>query len=359
MLRVSLCFLLLGLASFGSGAAVGQTPDARAELLLSQPSWEFGDVWADEKASFVLQIKNGGTADLLIHEVTTSCGCTAAQPDRRVIPPGETTAIRVVYDTHGKQGKQTSKVIIRSNDPQKPRVEFPVTGFVKRAVTRDPLGGLVIRTLNASPGDSGVVTLENQMPEPMKLELLSNTADFFDLQVVEVAPGLKYQVVGRTKKALAPGRYTGEIVFKTGLSREPEFRVPAALQVLNEVELSPPVMLFANDDKNLQRVVRLYYYGPDGIAGFQVLGVDCDHPDVKVELGPTVAPDPWMATIKPTITAQVIANVRVPHPQAFPPKGIPIIFRTNIKGLERIELIATTNRQVMNDAMYGQRPQLP
>lgn len=353
---VSLRFFLLVLVLVGSGVAAAQTPEGHADLLLSQPSWEFGDVWADEKASFVLYIKNGGLADLLIHEVTTSCGCTAAQPDRRVIPPGETTAIRVVYDTHGKQGKQTSKVIIRSNDPQKPRVEFPVTGFVKRAVTREPLGGLVIRTLSSTPGEVGVVILENQMPEPMKLELVSSNADFFDLHVVEDTPGLRYQVIGRTRKAMAPGRYTGEIVFKTGLTREPEFRVPASLQILNEVELSPPVMLFASDDKNLQRVVRLYYYGADGIAGFQVLGVECDHPDVKVELGPTVAPDPWMATIKPIVTAQVIANVRVPHPKAFPPKGIPIVFRTNIRGLERIELVATTNQQVMNDVMYGQRP---
>lgn len=355
MMSLPLRLFVLALAVFGLGVALAHAQNGHAELLLSQPSWEFGDVWADDKANFVLQIKNGGTADLLLHEVTTSCGCTAAQPERKVIPPGETTAIRVAYDTHGKQGKQNSKVIIRCNDPQKPRVEFPVSGFVKRAVTREPLGGLVIRTLNSSPGDSGLVTLENQMPEPMKLELVSNNADFFELQVVEVEPGLKYQIVGRTKKSMAPGRYTGEIVFKTGLSREPEFHVPASLQVLSEVELSPPVMLFASDEKTLTRPVRLYYYGADGVKGFQVLGVECDRDDVKVDLGPTVVPDPWMATMKPTITAQVIANVTVPHPTAFPPKGIPIVFRTNVKGLERIELIATTDRQVMNDVMYGQR----
>ena len=356
-------WMQFGILALAAGAVARAAP----RIEFSQNEWSFGQVWQDDKAEFTLTVKNTGDEDLKIAEVRTTCGCTVAQPKRKVIPPGEFTTISVVYDTKGKQGDVSSKVIVASNDPRPARelgndrrraqpgeAVFRVKGHVKRAIVRNPLGGLVIKTLDGSPGQSGKVRLENNMDHPMQLKLRSNTMRELDVEIKEIAPGAIYDIVGTTTRALPYGRYRGQLSFTTGLSREPNYSVSMRVDVMRRVEPSVPAMLLrATDAAPETRTVSLYYYGPGGPANFRVTGVETSDPRVKVQLGQTLPPHEWMARITPSVTARVQMQISLPAGTEFPPEGVTMTFLTNDPDHPRITMLATTNKSAFEKAMYG------
>src|SRR5215471_5267863 len=64
------------------------------------PVYDFGRVYNGTTVKHTFRLKNAGTAPLTIGAVRTSCGCTAAQPTKSNLLPGEDSAIAVSFDTH-------------------------------------------------------------------------------------------------------------------------------------------------------------------------------------------------------------------------------------------------------------------
>ena len=68
-----------------------------------------------DKIEHKFSFKNTGKADLVIKNVTASCGCT--QPSYPFVPiaPGEEGFIGVVFDSKGKLGKQKPTITVVTN----------------------------------------------------------------------------------------------------------------------------------------------------------------------------------------------------------------------------------------------------
>lgn len=357
------CLSVIVTLAVGGGAAM-----ADPRVVLQPPAWDFGQVWQDEQQETTLVVRNEGDAELVISEVRTTCGCTVAQPERKNVPPGQSTTVKVRFDTHGKQGEVTSKVILLTNDPRvgselgnrdpapKPgEAHFHIRGFIKRAVLREPLGGLVVRALDRKPGQTGKLVLKNQMPEPMRLQLKSSSIRELDVEIREITPGVEYEVIGRTNRELGPGKIHGELTFVTGLSREGEISVPARIEMLSHVELVPPaIYLLKTDASPVQRVISLHYYGPDDPNEFRVTGGTCKDPRVKVTVGPTQPPEAWMRTkLNPPVRAVVQSQVSLPCGAETPPEGFVIEYTTTDPTCPKVELIVTTDKEVFERRMYG------
>lgn len=94
---------------------------------------DFGVIPADSAVEKDFQITNLGDSELVIEDVSASCGCTAAAVGDSTIGPGETTMVRVSYDPRHNQefGKFiTKQVRIKSNDPLVPLAEFTIQADV-------------------------------------------------------------------------------------------------------------------------------------------------------------------------------------------------------------------------------------
>jgi hypothetical protein len=323
-------------------------------IALSQDSWNFGEVWHPQGASLTLVVKNEGTADLRIKDVRTTCGCTLAESGRDLVPPGETTEIKVRYNSEGKQGHQESKVIIESNDPGRPTVEMQITGEVKRAVKWTPIGGFVVKTLDTKPGQTGTLRLENQMPEPMHVKLTaSNLQHLLDVEIKEITPGMVYDVIGRTKQELGPGSTTrGTLVFTTGLAKEEKLTIHARIQVLSRVELVPPIIYLDAKRENApsQRSVSLQFYGE---GPFAVSEAKANHPDIKVTLRPSEPPSGGLENIVPKMTALVRTTVSLPPASTISPEGAVIEYTTNDPAFPKLEVRVTTDPHVWQALIQG------
>lgn len=91
---------------FGSDPRI-DIPEIKAKAY----THDFGDVKPDQKVEKVLKLTNNGKSEMVIDNVTASCGCTAAVVSVDKVPPGGSTDLRVGYDP--RVNKDAGKFITR------------------------------------------------------------------------------------------------------------------------------------------------------------------------------------------------------------------------------------------------------
>ncbi len=76
---------------------------------------DFGNIVAGEKITHAFRFTNTGNADLLILNVSTSCGCTVSEFPKEPIKPGKSGVIKLTFDSRGREGYQNKTATIETN----------------------------------------------------------------------------------------------------------------------------------------------------------------------------------------------------------------------------------------------------
>ena len=76
---------------------------------------DFGRIIEGETVSYIFNFKNTGKSDLLIAEVTTSCGCTVPSYPKTPVRAGEKGTIKVAFNSNGKRGFQNKNISVVAN----------------------------------------------------------------------------------------------------------------------------------------------------------------------------------------------------------------------------------------------------
>ena len=121
------------LAAFLSPALAEDTPKAPVKsprLVVAPASFDFGKEGQNKTLQTEFSLKNVGSADLVIENVSTTCGCTAALLTDKVIKPGSASPLRVSLETRTYSGRVERTVLIRSNDPATTTAEVKVSVLV-------------------------------------------------------------------------------------------------------------------------------------------------------------------------------------------------------------------------------------
>ncbi len=92
--------------------------------------YSFGDITEGEVVSHEFEIFNSGDEDLVINKVKASCGCTAAKPDKNVLKSGESTMIKVSFNSARRSGTQKKYVYVFSNDKVNPQYRLSFTANI-------------------------------------------------------------------------------------------------------------------------------------------------------------------------------------------------------------------------------------
>ena len=91
--------------------AVGEIP----VMTFTEKEFDFGTINEGEKVEHVFTFTNTGKADLVIVDAKGSCGCTVPVFKKEPIKPGETSEMKVTFDSTGKPGAQQKSVNITAN----------------------------------------------------------------------------------------------------------------------------------------------------------------------------------------------------------------------------------------------------
>lgn len=94
--------------------------EVRDTTNLSIAQWEttdkdFGKITEGQKLEVVFRFKNIGNKPLVISSVRPSCGCTAAEPPKEPIMPGQEGEIKGSFDSNGRVGVQNKTMVVMGN----------------------------------------------------------------------------------------------------------------------------------------------------------------------------------------------------------------------------------------------------
>jgi len=106
----------------------GQSPSPK--IYAQVDHFDFGKVVEGQIVKHNFEIQNTGNSDLNIKNVSASCGCTAANPEKSLLKPGEKTNINVTFNSASRIGEQEKNIYVISDDPQTPELKLFLKGIV-------------------------------------------------------------------------------------------------------------------------------------------------------------------------------------------------------------------------------------
>ncbi len=95
-----------------------------------ETTYDFGTTSPDKVIEHVFTLTNAGKSNLYIRKVGASCGCTAVQPAKTTIAPGESTQIKTVFNPAGRDGNQKKAITVITNDPKRSKTILWLNGIV-------------------------------------------------------------------------------------------------------------------------------------------------------------------------------------------------------------------------------------
>lgn len=211
------------------------------------PITDLGTVYDNAPQKFTLRFKNVGAAELEILSTKADCGCTVPDLDKMettTFQPGEVGEVDVTFNPKGKNGRDTRKIRLATNDPSNPVAIFELRSFVKKLV----IAPNVVNFLTIGKGES---TLR-------EFRVLGRTEDFdvpritaepqgrFDIEISEPkmveVDGEELRGVDVTvslKGSASPGAITGNLYIRTTDKRRPMVSVPVRGAVRGDLRLRP------------------------------------------------------------------------------------------------------------------------
>jgi len=80
---------------------------------------DFGRVIQGEVVTYAFKFINTGASDLLISNVSSSCGCTVTKYSKERILPEEEGYVQVTFNSSGRKGFQSKKINVYANTQPK------------------------------------------------------------------------------------------------------------------------------------------------------------------------------------------------------------------------------------------------
>jgi len=178
-------WLFLALLVLGANATAAQPA-----IRFDQEVFTFRPVLESDSVEVAFSFRNMGSQPLIIHDVSTSCGCTTAEYPSDPLKPGERGAVRTTFRSRGYSGDVDLTLLVKSNDAQDPMKALHIRGTVVRQWQVKP-DRLVLTNLAAGGTYQQSLQIVNYMDVPLRIREVAVGADFIRLLSPpgEVPPG--------------------------------------------------------------------------------------------------------------------------------------------------------------------------
>jgi hypothetical protein len=266
----------------------GATPPpplaSKARVRFDTVQHDFGAVPHGALVRRTFRYTNAGTDALEVLDVRTSCGCTAAEPTKRRLAPGESGEIAVSFDT-GKKGagrgrqRWTNTVTFRTNDPTARdggpgAVRLTLVGDVIARYQIVPHDGLAFRA-GREGGAAAMTASAEVLPSAEAAAGETPTPPLVagpgGARVLETPPGVELVALraierdGRRGLAIdcavradAPvGIIDGAVRLETGNPAQPEVIVPVRGMIQAPVQAIPPRLFLGREQTAATRTIRV------------------------------------------------------------------------------------------------------
>ncbi len=205
---------------------------AAVQVVTEEKTYDFGQVVEGEKVQFTFRFRNVGDEVLVLSNVRSSCGCTAALLSSSRIAPGDIGELQATFDSKGFRGAVNKTIFVETNAPEQPEITFGLFGMVQPVLLTKPDRVRWGKVESTEPLEA-VVTIVNQSDVPVVLQDARVTSENIAvaLDVKQLAPGEEAHLRVTGTFAAEKTRIGGYIIVRTDHPRVPQLRVAVSARL--------------------------------------------------------------------------------------------------------------------------------
>ncbi len=241
LLWISLLIMALFLVPCGQAAAA----DA-PRIKFDKIEMNFPNIKEGQQLDALFKFKNTGKLNLIIDDVSPSCGCTVAKYDK-VTEPGKSGTVRLTLDTSGINGAFRKTAVVATNDPSNPFITLVMTGETASRVVVE--GGRRVDVIGCLGTDvSNTVTLSAPGGGSLIIAGVQNPMKDYLEAKLEAVPGGKHYKLHLKAIATHPIEFAGPVYLI--LPGQPRVSVFVVVEVRGPFTARPHEIYFGAIDKN-------------------------------------------------------------------------------------------------------------
>jgi hypothetical protein len=224
--------------------ALSWTPAAKAQdwakAMLNEASHDFGVVATGAKVEHRFIVENIYEEDADIESVTSSCGCSIPQVNRKHLKTWEKAEILVILDTRGFRGWKDATITVKLDKPFPAEVQLHVHAYIRTDIVVQP-GGLSFGSVVQGEKAEQTVTISYAGRDDWRLVKLECANSAIQARAVEThrsAGQVTYSMAVTLTPGAAPGYFRDQLVLVTNDYDVRSARVPVTVEGLVMAPLS-------------------------------------------------------------------------------------------------------------------------
>lgn len=272
------------------GVCFSATPGAPRAVFVEK-TFNFGNIKQGTEVTHKFQVKNEGTAPLLLARVDFDLpGLTAKfKPE---IPPGGDGFIQVDWNTTSFSGPIDLEAKLSSNDPVQPKFTFTLSGSIDPVIEVDPTWGAYI-SLYPDEKKGKTLHIINHEQQPLKISSIEKQGTHFTASLKEVQPGNSYDLTITVPAGTPPGRYEEGLLLHTNHPKFSEVPVGVNVLVMRDLHAFPESVDLKGIDlsilkQNPRLIDNLFenVFMENRWGDFEIKSIQTDVPFLKITQAP-------------------------------------------------------------------------
>ena len=256
------------------------------QIFFDEQIYDFGVVSREDLPQHRFTFSNTGQTDLIISEVDSSCGCTAALLSAETIPPGGRGEIDVSFNPQERRGKQKQTVSVYSNAENESIVQLTVKGIVMAAVDVSP-DRVLFGSVNNQEATTKRIRVLDSGDGTLKITHIETSSPFLTIEIgpVHLDKVINYEVKVTLQLGVPVGKFQETLTIYTNNELQPRLSVSIEGNILGSITVHPERLFFGFVNRQELTQQDILFTKTDG-ADLKVLEVGHQSQFVSTEIVP-------------------------------------------------------------------------
>ena len=248
-----------------------------AEKMFSELRYDFGNIARGADARHYIEVENLYEETVRITNVSTTCGCTAAEPDVEELATHEVARIQVQMNTVKFMRRKDSNVdVTLTYDGGATRtVRIPITAYIRPDVVLDP-GTVQLGSVEIGHGGERVVSIAYAGQNDWRITDVQSQSEYLTTDLVETSRTqgrVNYSLTVTLAPDAPEGTLQEQIMLTTNDERSPQVPVLVEGAVVPDIIVNPSVLALGSLQPGVDRTMSVVVRGR---RPFSIDSIECD-----------------------------------------------------------------------------------
>ena len=240
---------VLALSLIGAALSTSATEIAAPQIQCQEATYDFGSRDASESVEHTFILKNTGSADLEIKKVQPACGCTTAELEKNIIPPGDSAKIAAKLSLAGRSGEVQKPINIESNDLTNPTLQLLIKGIVSADFQISP-STMMLRKDSPEASASASVIVKSLKNEQFEILTSQSKNGKLKIRWDKLPDENAYQVTANLEDRYEPGQYADKITLETNHPTRKQLEISVLVLVPAPISVAPSKIVLPQENSS-------------------------------------------------------------------------------------------------------------